>query len=157
MLDALRTGGNRPLDALRRIGMDRGIGAAIGRRLDAGAQFRLGEGRHVERGARRGHAAAGHQLDLRGALHELLARAQANLVRAIRDGGAAGRFREAEPATAGAARQIGEWAQIAMAAGRGNHRAAGIDARPGDQSLVDGLLEGEGRPAEIAHRGEAAQ
>ena len=28
---------------------------------------------------------------------------------------------------------------------------------PGDQPLVDRLLQGEGRPAQVAHRGEAAQ
>ena len=43
-----------------------------------------------------------------------------------------------------------------MAAGRRDHRAAGIDARPRHEAFVDRLLEREDGTAEIADRGEAA-
>ena len=54
--------------------MDRDVGAPVAGRLDRGAELLGREGRDVERAVRRGDAAARGQLDLRGALHELLAR-----------------------------------------------------------------------------------
>ena len=75
--------------AAGRVGVHRDIGAPVLGGLDGGAQLRLGEGRDVERAVRRGDAAAGRQLDLRGAQHELLADAQPHLVGAVGDHAAA--------------------------------------------------------------------
>ena len=57
---------------------------------------------------------------------------------------------------AGRARNVGQRPQVAMAAGRGDHRAARIDARPGREALVDRLLERERGAAQVPDRGEAA-
>ena len=45
------------------------------------------------------------------------------------------------------ARQVGRAAEVAVAARDRDHRARGIDAWTGDQTLVDGALQSEGRPA----------
>ena len=155
VLDALRPRGDGPLHGLGRIGVNRDIGVPIARRLNACAQLRFAEGRHVERRARGRHAAAADELDLRRALEQLLAHAQAHLVRAVCDHRAAGFLHRAQR-SAGAARDVLQRAQVAVSAAGRDHRAAGIDARPQHEALVDRLLEREGRTAEIADRGEAA-
>ena len=54
------------------------------------------------------------------------------------------------------ARQLAQSTKVAVPARGGDHRAGGIDPGTGHQPLVDRLLEGEDRPAEVAHGGEAA-
>ena len=44
-----------------------------------------------------------------------------------------------------------------MTAGDGDDGAGRIDARAGDDALVDGALEPERRPAHVANGGEPAQ
>jgi hypothetical protein len=153
MLDALRAGRDRPLHGGGRVGMHRDVGVPVFCDLDGGAQFGLGEGRQVERAARRRDAAAAHDLDLRSALGQLLAHPQADLVGAVDDGR---RTRALDGARdARRAREVGQSAQVAVAAAAGDHGAAGIDARPWREPFVDRLLEGEGRAAQIPHRREA--
>ena len=89
VLDAPDAGGDRPLDRRRSVCVHGYVGAPVSGRFDGGAQLRLGEGRHVERAVRRGDAAAGRQLDLGRAQQELLAHADADLVRTVGDHGGA--------------------------------------------------------------------
>ena len=70
---ARRTAGDR-------VGMDRDIGPPVGGRLDRGAQFGFGELQGFDRVVLRTDAAARHELDLAGAISQLLAGAQANFV-----------------------------------------------------------------------------
>src|SRR5687768_7302350 len=53
-------------------------------------------------------------------------------------------------------RQIGELAEISMTARDSDHGAGRIDARALDDALVDGALETECRPADVANGGKAA-
>src|SRR5262245_3063534 len=80
------------------------------------------------------------QLDLGGALHELLTNAHAHLVRAVRDHGAAYLLHAGKHA-ADRARQIVELAEITVPARDGDHRAGRIDAWAVDDALVDSGLE----------------
>jgi hypothetical protein len=64
----------------------------------ARADLGLGEGKRVERAAWRGDAAAPRQLDLRGALQQLLAHAAPHLVRAVGDAEGARPLHGASPA-----------------------------------------------------------
>ena len=155
VLDALHARVDRPPDGGGRIGMHGDVSAAVGGSLHARAQFGLAEGEHIEGGARRRHAPAPDELDLRRALHELLAHPQAHFVGAVGDIGGASLFHVAYR-PAGRARNVGERPQVAMAAGRGDHGAARIDARPGREALVDRLLERKRGAAQVPHRGEAA-
>ena len=98
VLDALHAGGDRPLDRGGRVGVHGDVGAPVLGGFDGGAQLGLGEGGHVERAVGRRHAAAGRQLDLRRAQHELLAHAHADLIRTVGDHGGA---ESAPRATAG--------------------------------------------------------
>ena len=61
------------------------VGIPVGSGLDARAELRLAVGEHVQCGARRRDASASHEFDLRGALEQLLAHAQADLVGAVGD------------------------------------------------------------------------
>ena len=155
VLDAFHAGCDRALDRGRRVGVGADIGAPVLGRLDRGAQLGLGEGGHVERAERRGDAAAGRELDLRCALHELLAHAQAHLVRAVGDHAAAELLDTAEHAAEGP-RQIGELAEIAVAAGDGDHRAGRIDARSRQRRPRRWRASDRRRPAHVADGGEAA-
>ena len=155
MFNALNAGRQRATDGGRRISMDGDIGIPVGGGFDPGSHLGFGERQHVERRARRGDAAAAHELDLGGALQKLLAHPQAHLIRAVGDIRGALLLEKAER-PAGKARQVRERTQVAMPAGGGDHRAAGVDARPRSKPVVDRLLEREGRSSEIANRGEAA-
>ena len=115
-------------DRARRVGVDGDIGAPVLRRLDRGPQLGHGVLGDVERIVGRGDAAAGHQLDLAGAEHQLLARALAH-----RAGSSA---IAAAPTLAvgessGRARQFVRQPEIAVAAGLRNERARRPDARAG--------------------------
>ena len=139
----------------RRIGVHRDIGVPVGGGLDPCPQLGLAECRHVERRARRRHASPSDELDLRSALQQLLAHAQANLVRAVGDHRAA-RFLHRAQRSARTPRDILQRTQVAVAAGGGDHRAARINARPRHDPFVDRLFERERGTAEVANRGEAA-
>jgi hypothetical protein len=56
-----------------RVGVDRHVGAPVFGRLHGGAQLGDGVLCDIQRVVAGGHAAAGHQLDLRGAERQLLA------------------------------------------------------------------------------------
>jgi len=51
--------------------------------------------------------------------------------------------------------QIGQLTEIPVPAGDSDNCAGRINARALDDALVDGALEAEHRPANIANRGEA--
>ena len=53
------------------------------------------------------------------------------------------------------ARHFERHPEVAVAAGDGDHRARGIDARTGDDAFIDGALEAEAVPAHVAHGREA--
>ncbi|ETN72604.1 hypothetical protein NECAME_18771, partial [Necator americanus] len=131
------------------------VGTPVGRRFHRGPQLRLGEREHVERTARRGNAAAAHDFDLCGAHHELLAHTQAHFVGRIGNGGSASSFDLAD--LAARARHVGQQTKVAVAARRGDHRAAGVNARTAQHAGVDGLLQGERGTAGVANGREAAQ
>ena len=154
VLDALGPGIDCPLDGGRGIGVHRDIGVAIGGRFDAGAQLRDGEGHHVQGRTRRGDPAAANHLYLRGPEEQLLAHTQAHLVDAVGDGSGARAFELALRA-AGASRNIRIHAHVAVAAGRGDHRPARIDARTDGQPGIDRLLQREGGSAQIPYGREA--
>lgn len=155
VLDASDAGGDGALDSDRRIGVGGNVCAPIVGGLDGGTQLGLGEGRDVEWTERRGHAAARGELHLGGTLHQLLAGAHAHLVGTVGNHAGADPLHAAEHAADGS-RQIRELAEVAMTTGDGDDGAGWIDARTGDEVLVDGLLEAEARPAHVAHRREAA-
>jgi hypothetical protein len=104
-----------------------------------------------DQGVGGGHGAAGgHDLDLGGAAAELLAGGFAHLVGAVADGGER--------------RQAGDrlvqvvlvaQAPVAVAAGLGDHRPAGQDARPADVALDHRLSEAAVDAAGVADGGEA--
>ena len=122
--------------------------------LDPCPQLGFAECRHVERRARRRHASSSDELDLGSALQQLLAHAQANLVRAVCDHRAAGFLHRAQR-SARTPRDVLQRTQVAVAPGGGDHGAARINARPGHDPLVDRLFERERGTAEVADRGEA--
>lgn len=72
VFDAFDAGGKRLPDGARRIGVHRDIRALIVGRFDGGADLWFGELRRLDRIVRRGNTAAGHELDLAGALPQLL-------------------------------------------------------------------------------------
>ena len=78
------------------------VGAPVLGRFDGCAQFGLGEGGYIERAEWRGDATARRELDLRRALHELLAHAHANLIRTIRNHAAADLLHAGEQPSDGA-------------------------------------------------------
>jgi hypothetical protein len=155
VLDDLDACGDRPPHGGRGVRVHADIGAPVLGRLHRGPQLVLGEGRDVERTVRRGHAPAGRQLDLRSPEQELLARADPHLVRRIGHHGAAHDLHPRQR-TAQLPRQRGRAAEIAVAASDGDDRPRRIDARPGYQTFVDGALQPERRPSEVAHAREAA-
>ena len=155
VLDDLHAGIDGAAHRLGRIGMDRHIGAPVRRGIDGRLQFLRREGRHVERAVRRGDAAARGELDLAGALHELLAHALANRVRQIRDHRSADLL-HARQRPGPVARKVADHAKVAVPGRHRDHRAGRPDARPLDDAAIDGLLEAEARAAHVAHRGEAA-
>src|SRR4029078_12463577 len=81
-------------------------------------QLGLGEGGDIEWAERRSNAAARRELDLRSPLHKLLARTQANLIRAVRHHAGAKLFHAAEHAT-DRSRPIGHTLGVTMYAGHG--------------------------------------
>lgn len=80
VFDDLHAGLDGLLDGLRSIGMDGDIGAPIGRGLDSGTNLGGGESDGIQGAVGRRDPAAGRELDQRGALQQLFARAKANLV-----------------------------------------------------------------------------
>jgi hypothetical protein len=106
-------------------------------------------------GLRRRDAAAGRQLDLRRALHELLAHAHRHFIRTVRDHRCtdllAARHRRADRA-----RHFERLTEVTVAAGDGDHRARGEDARTGQVACVDGALESERRTAHVPDGRESA-
>ena len=145
---------DRSLDRNRRIGVGGDVSAPVLGSLDGGPQLGFGEGGYIEGAEWRRNAAARRQLDLRGPLHQLLARAHANLIRTVRDHAAANFFHAAEHA-ADRSRQIGKLPEVAMATGDRDYGTGRVDARAGDEILIDSPLEPKGRSAHVANGREA--
>lgn len=150
VLDAPYAGSNRPLDRGRRVGVNGDVGAPVLGGFNGGTQLRLGERDRVEWTVRRRDPSTRRQFDLRCAEHELLPHAQANLIWTVRDHAAPDHF-HARSRVAEAARELESLAEVAMAAGYGDDSAGRIDARAGDQALVNGPLEPERGAAHIAN------
>ena len=89
------------------------------------------------------------------ALQELFASPETHLVGAVGDAGRA-RLLDRARSAARVARNIGQGAQIAVAAARGDHRARRIDAGANGKAAVDRLFQAKRRAAEVADGGEAA-
>jgi hypothetical protein len=142
-------------DPRRRVDMGADIGPPVGRRLDRGAHLVERVLRGVERVVERGDAAAGHDLDLAGAPHQLLARAPQHLGPPVGQRGHARGLAVARR-VARHPRQLAQQPEVAVARGLREHGARGEDARPRDGALVDRHLQPEGRPACVAHGGEPA-
>ena len=123
------------LDRGRRVGVHGDVGSPVFGGFDGGAQLGLGEGGHVERAVGGGDAAARGQLDLRRALHELLAHAHAHLVRAVGDHAGA-ELLHARRRAAEDARQLERLAEVAVTAGDGDDGAGREDARREDPSKI---------------------
>src|SRR5271155_4286153 len=122
--------------------MHRNVSAPVLGGLNGGTQLGLAEGGHVDRAEGRRHPASRRQLDLRRALHELLAHTQADLVRAVGETAAADLF-HARSRAAEVARHLERLAEVAMTTGDGDHGTGRINARAGDNALVNGALEPE--------------
>ncbi|MDT4855375.1 hypothetical protein FQZ97_897270 [compost metagenome] len=155
MLDAFHPGGDGLLDGSRGVGVHRDVGAPVFGRFHRGTKFRFGEGGDIQRAVGRGDAAAGGELDLRGALHQLFTDADTHFIGRVGDGDVAGLL-QVRGGTADGAGQVDRLAKIAVAAGDGNHRARWKDAWAGHHVLIDGPLEGEHRATHVAHGGETA-
>ncbi len=102
VLDAAHPGADRGLDGARRIGVDSDIGAPVLRRLDRGAELGLGVLGDVDRIVVRGRPAAGRELELARAEHQLLAGAHEDAICAVGDRPAADRIAAAERSAIGA-------------------------------------------------------
>ena len=79
-----------------------------------------------------------------------------DLIRTVGDHAAAESAPSRDCAAAEVARHLERLAKVAVTAGDRDDGAGGIDARSGDDALVDRTLEPEGRPAHVADGGEAA-
>jgi hypothetical protein len=146
---------DRALDRDRGIGVGGDVSAPILGRLDGGPQLGFSERGHIERAEGRRNAAARRELDLRCPLHELLARAHANLIGAVRDHAGPDFFHSAQHA-ADRSRQIGKVPEVTVAAGDRYHRTGRVDTRAGDEAVIDSAFQPEGRAAHVAHGCEAA-
>src|SRR5262245_45575495 len=120
MLDALYTRSDRLLDCFRRESMNGDIGAPVLSGLDRGMKLRWGERHHVDRAEGRWNTPACRKLDLRRALHELIAGSNTYIVRAVSDRKCPNLL-TAIKLTADLTRQIGELAEISMPAGHRDH------------------------------------
>ena len=99
----------------------------------------------------RANTAARHELDLAGALPQLLADAQTNFVGALGDRGDALTRGVAERA-ARLPRQLEEEAEITVARGLRDGSARRMDAGTGRDAFIDRPLQSEDRPAKVADR-----
>lgn len=137
-------------------GVHHHVGAPVLGGLDGGAQLGLGVLGDVERVVRRRDPATGHQLHLRRTAHQLLAGALQDGVDAVGDADRTGQLGVSEVAEPPAG-EVVDGPEVPVAAGLGDHRAAGVDPRAGDDSRVDGLLQPERRAARVADGREPAQ
>src|SRR6202023_169487 len=124
--NTFHTNGNGSLNSRRRKGVHGDIGTPILGRFDSRPKFRVGESHHVDRAERRGNTTAGRQFDLGGALHKLLADADADLVGAVGDHTAAKLLHAAEHA-ADRPRQLGPLAEIPVSAGYRDYSPGGVN------------------------------
>ena len=155
MVDAADARTDGRLNGSWRIGMDRDIGAPVRRRGHRRAHFILGVLGDVERVEVGRDSAAGHDLDLACALHQLFAHPAEHLRYAIGNRGVTIAFGGVQRRRIGA-RKIGHKPEVAVPGGLRDGGAAGPYSRPGDEALVNGAFQPEGGSTEIAHRGEAA-
>ena len=155
VLDAFHSAADRCLNCARRIGVHGDIGAPVLRRVDRGAELGFGILADVDRIVVRGHAAAGGELELARAEHQLLAGALEHAIDAVGDRAAADRLDPAQRRVRGSGNFIGK-AEVAMAAGLRDHRARRPDAGSRARGPVDRALQAEGRAGHVADAGEAA-
>ncbi len=155
VFDARDASGDRSLDRLWRVGMHGDVRAPVRRSLDGSAQLFVGERHGVERAVWRRHAAAGAELDLRGAEHQLLAHPQADFIGAVGDRESADQFPTGQR-RAWRARHFERQPEVAVSGRDRDHRAGWPDARTDDHAFIDGALEAPRRSAHVAHGGEPA-
>ena len=147
---------DRRADGARRIGVHGDVGAPVLRRVHRGAKLRLCVLADVDRIVVRGDAAAGGELELARAEHQLFAGAHQDAIGAVGDRPAADRIAPAQRRARGRRDLVGK-AEIAMSAGLRDHRAGRPDARSPDKAAVDRPLQSEGRARHVADAGEAAE
>src|SRR5215467_12042427 len=156
VLDAGRACVDRNPDGFVGECVDGDIGAPVARRLNGSMHLGPGEGHRVDRAEWRRDASAPGELDLGGALHQLLSDANAHFVRTVGKSKGADLL-AARQRTADLAGQVGYRAKIPVPASHGNHRAGWKDAWTFGEAFVDCALEPESRSADIAYRGEPTQ
>ncbi len=139
-------------DGVGAIGMGADIGLPGLRLADRGADLLQGELQAVERIVGRGDAARDHELDVVGALAQLVAHRTQHLRHAVDD---ARDQRDAAAAGADVAR-IRPAAPVAVAAGLGDALPGDEQARPDEMPRLDRLADAPIGAADVAHRGEAA-
>ena len=150
MLDRAHAERGAAAHRARRVGVGHHVGAARRRLLHGGADLVVGILVHPDRIGRRQHAAGDHQLDLVGALAQLLPRRAAHFVRPVGDG------RDRPPVAGAAARLEPRRApHVAVPAALAQRAAREQDARAGDQPLLHGAREARVGAARVAHRREA--
>ena len=155
MLDHLHAGVQRTIDRGVGVGMHGDVGSPVGGGLDRGAHFLDAELRGVDGVVLRLDAATGHQLDRSRALAQRFTHGAAHFVRAIGEQRVAIRERIRRAATIGMRRR--QIAKVPVAAGLGDERGGGVDARAVDDTLVDRAGEPLRRAADIAHGGPAVR
>ena len=156
MVDAAHPGADGLLDRPRRVGVHQDVGAPVLRRLHTRAQFGLGVLGGVDRVVRRRHPAPGHDLDLAGPAHQLLAHTAQHLGHPVGYHRGTDDLRVGE-VPADATRQLGNHPEVTVAGGLGNEGTRGINARARGDSLVNRTLEAEHRAADVADGGESPQ
>ncbi len=150
MLEAVHPAFDGTRNRLIGVEMRRDIGAGVARLLDDGADLLAREAEEVDRVGRRGDAAIGHDLDEIGAVLDLLARRAAHLVHPVADPA----HRAELPVRLGPV--LVAAAEISVSAGLRERLAGEVEARGIEQPLVSRHPERVGRPAHVAHGGEAA-
>ena len=153
VLDALDAGGDRLPDRTRRICVHGHIGAPIFGGLNRRTNLRFSVLGRFDRIERRADATTCHQLDLTRACSQLFSGSQADLIGAVGNGCDAFDLGVAQRAAKRPRNLEGE-PKISMSRGLRNHGPTRIDARTNHDTFVNGALEPEHGPAQIAHSGE---
>ena len=155
VLDGAHAAAHGMHDRLGRVGMRHHVGMAVSGLGHDGADLVLGVAERIDRVGRRGHAAAGHDLDLRRAHLQFLAHGLAHRIHAVHH---ARHRAEAERAGAGldGLEMVAARPEVPVAAGLRHRAAADEQARPRHQALRDRIGQRRLGAAGIAHAGEAA-
>ncbi len=150
VLDTLNSGGDCLPDCTRRVGVHRDIRAPILGGLNSGTNLRFGVLRRLDRIVGRGNAAAGHELDLAGALPQLLPGSQSDFVGAVGNGRDTLDLGVAQRASERAGNFKGE-PEISMPGGLRDKSARRIDARTNGDTFVDGAFKSKDGTPKVAN------